>query len=384
MADQPDTTTPDPGTALEPAAKQWAKEVTFGATPTTFEYAWKMAVQFARSELVPKDYRGRPDDILVAMQLGAELGFAPMQSLQCIAVINGRPAVWGDGFLAKIMSSPRYKEHSEFYTTDPAAGNQEDEPPPPKMRKRRVTQDDLKNPDTTGWCVIYVKDRKQPFIGSFSIGQANRAGLTAKRDTPWQTYPDRMLIMRARSWAGRDGFAADLKGISTVEELLDIPTVATVPIEPRRASQVAEQEAAVEAMVEPAAETAAPTEREATAPDTDVAPKPTTVVPPPPTRATRFTAPTNQVVSTATVESTAFVADTKPGALLPAAPPTGVYEVHINIGGKKRERLLTEDAALADRAASCEGTGTAFKITWHGAKLAGKPVKVLDQLEAVK
>ena len=68
----------------------------------------------AKSELVPKAFRNKPEDVLVAIQLGTEIGFAPMQALQSIAVINGRPSVWGDGFLALIMASPLYRDHDEY------------------------------------------------------------------------------------------------------------------------------------------------------------------------------------------------------------------------------------------------------------------------------
>src|ERR1700704_4154108 len=50
----------------------------------------------ARSTAVPKDYQNKADNCMIAIQMGSELGLAPMQSLQNVAVINGRPAVWGD------------------------------------------------------------------------------------------------------------------------------------------------------------------------------------------------------------------------------------------------------------------------------------------------
>ena len=42
--------------------------------------------------------------------------------------------------------------------------------------------------------------------------------------TPWVTYPDRMLQMRARGFALRDVFADALRGVITAEEAQDIPT----------------------------------------------------------------------------------------------------------------------------------------------------------------
>ena len=49
---------------------------------------------------------------------------------------------------------------------------------------------------------------------------AKRAGLWTKAG-PWQTYPRRMLQMRARSFALRDAFPDVLKGLISVEEALD-------------------------------------------------------------------------------------------------------------------------------------------------------------------
>jgi hypothetical protein len=56
----------------------------------------------------------------------------------------------------------------------------------------------------------------------FSVVDAKRAGLFTKAG-PWQTYPRRMLQMRARSFALRDAFPNVLKGLISVEEALDLP-----------------------------------------------------------------------------------------------------------------------------------------------------------------
>lgn len=42
---------------------------------------WQIA---ARSKLVPPEYRGQPESIMLAVQLGSELGLSPMQSIQNI------------------------------------------------------------------------------------------------------------------------------------------------------------------------------------------------------------------------------------------------------------------------------------------------------------
>ncbi len=64
----------------------------------------------AKSQLVPKEYRNQPEDIMLAVQLGSEVGLRPMQALQNIAVINGRPAVWGDALPGLCKASPVYDD----------------------------------------------------------------------------------------------------------------------------------------------------------------------------------------------------------------------------------------------------------------------------------
>ncbi len=49
--------------------------------PTTFGELIQFAEIAARSQLVPTAYRNHPADIVLAVQLGSEVGLRPMQSL---------------------------------------------------------------------------------------------------------------------------------------------------------------------------------------------------------------------------------------------------------------------------------------------------------------
>jgi hypothetical protein len=74
-----------------------------------------------------------------------------------------------------------------------------------------------------------VKRRGEPALTrTFSKADAERAGLWGKKNrdgspTPWVSYPNRMLTMRARAFALRDAFADVMKGLGIREELEDIP-----------------------------------------------------------------------------------------------------------------------------------------------------------------
>ena len=168
-----------------------------GVELSTFEEMWRFAQSLAASELAPKDYRGKPDNALVAIQLGLEVGLPPMSAIQNIAVINGRPTIWGDAMLAVCQRSPVF-DHASF-------------------REEFDGADDKKD-DFAAVCYVSRLGRVDPIVSRFSVGDAKRANLWGKQG-PWTQYPKRMLKMRARAFALRDGFADVLKGLYATEEL---------------------------------------------------------------------------------------------------------------------------------------------------------------------
>jgi len=84
-----------------------------------------------------------------------------------------------------------------------------------------------------GFCV-FVRRGEPPQRRTFSVADAKKAGLWGKQG-PWQQYPDRMLQLRARGFAVRDVFPDALRGLVTIEEAQDAPTMreAAVIEEPR-------------------------------------------------------------------------------------------------------------------------------------------------------
>lgn len=165
----------------------------FDLSPQTFDQALTFCQYLADSDLVPKDFKGKPANCLIAMQWGAELGLKPLQALQNLAIINGRPALWGDAVIALVRSSPLCEFISET--------------------------DDGK----TATC--RVKRRGEPEeVRTFSVEDARAAGLVGKQG-PWTQYPKRMRQMRARAFALRDVFPDVLRGLPIAEEVMDIPTV---------------------------------------------------------------------------------------------------------------------------------------------------------------
>ena len=163
--------------------------------PANLHEALEMAGVLCKSSLIPKDFQGNAGNVLVAIQWGMELGLAPMQALQSIAVINGRPSLWGDAVIALCKAHPVCEWVREY------------------------------EEDGVAVCVTQRRGDPEPVERRFSMDDAKRAGLLGKPG-PWTQYPRRMMQMRARSWCLRDAYPDLLRGMAVAEEAQDIPTPA--------------------------------------------------------------------------------------------------------------------------------------------------------------
>ena len=183
---------------IYPAAPYRARPVAL----ETMDDALRYAKVIAASGLLPKSfYETRDADptaaAFVAIQLGAEVGLSPMASVQNIAVINGKPGLYGPAMLAVVEASGKLEDFAEWI--------------------------DGEGDKMVAYCRVKRFGRPER-ITSFSWDDAKKANLTGKRG-PWTEYPRRMMQARARSFALRDTFPDVLAGLGqgSVEELQDIP-----------------------------------------------------------------------------------------------------------------------------------------------------------------
>ena len=176
----------------------------FSLTPRNLAEAMDFAKMMADSDLVPKNYRGKPGDVLVAVQMGSEVGLAPMASIQNIATINGKPGLYGDAGKAILLANGCI-----------------------------IEEDDTAIVQVNGRARCKITRRGRPPVErTFSIEDAKTAGLWNK-EGPWRNYPYRQMAWRAFWFAARDAAADLLKGLGGAEELADIVDTTTGEITPR-------------------------------------------------------------------------------------------------------------------------------------------------------
>ena len=152
--------------------------------PSTLDQALSIAEALSRSTFIPKSYQGNPSNILVAMQMGSEIGLGPLQSLQSICVINNQPSLYGDALMALVQGSALCEWFCEGFDEE----------------------------SQCGWARTKRRGRKET-EQIFTMDMARRAGL-AEKSGPWKQYPERMCKLKARNWLCRDVYPDVLRGFS--------------------------------------------------------------------------------------------------------------------------------------------------------------------------
>lgn len=163
--------------------------------PNSFGELETFCKRICGTGMVPQAYRNKPDDAAVAVMFGNEIGLPPMTSLQFVAVINGRPGIYGDAMPGLAMNKGLIADMQERFEGEPFLD------------------------DYAAACTV-TRPNGTMVTQRFSVADAKKANLWAKAG-PWTQYPRRMLQWRARSWAIRDAAPNLLFGMSA-EELQDI------------------------------------------------------------------------------------------------------------------------------------------------------------------
>jgi len=158
------------------------------------------AVALSASDLIPRQYAGKPANVLVAMEWARALGVPPMVAMQQLFILDGKPSASA----AMIAGLVRRAGHNlRVFGTD-----------------------------TEATCEIVRHDDPEfTFRATWTITRATTAGLTGKGT--WKQYPNAMLKARAITEAARDACPEALLGVQyTPEELERATTPPPAPVPP--------------------------------------------------------------------------------------------------------------------------------------------------------
>lgn len=158
--------------------------------PQSLEDCYRLASAVIKAKMTPRGI-DTPEQATIIIMRGLEVGLTPFQALDKIALVNGRPTIWGDGALGLVLASGLCEDLTEHI--------------------------EGQGDGRVAVCRTWRKGREKPITGKFSVSDAKAAGLWGKQG-PWQQYQERMLQMRARAYALRDGYADVLGGLYMREE----------------------------------------------------------------------------------------------------------------------------------------------------------------------
>lgn len=147
----------------------------------------------AQSSLIPAEYRGKPADIVWAMDIGDALGVPYTQVMQSMVVARGKMTMSADLMGAVVRR----------------AGH-----------RLRLREDG----DSVTATLIRADDSDYEFTVTWDKAKAQAAGLWGSRG-PWQQYPRQMLRARAITEVCRQGASDALAGtVYTPEEMESTPS----------------------------------------------------------------------------------------------------------------------------------------------------------------
>jgi hypothetical protein len=185
------------------------------------EVNWKTAQKIANTPFVPTAFRGKPEAVFAAILYGDELGLGPMQSLNSIHVIEGKPSMSPE-LMRALVARAGHRLDVKLASNDKVV-----------LWGKRADND---SEATVEW----------------SMKDAQQAGLAGRG--AWKTYPRAMLLARATSEICRQIFSDCIMGLSyTPEEAssiagvewTDAPVLTAAP--PTTAPSAVPQQVVVEA-----------------------------------------------------------------------------------------------------------------------------------------
>lgn len=157
--------------------------------------AHKLGTALAGTDMVPQDYKGKPDNATAAILYGAEVGLSAIQSLQQIFIVHGKPAMYGRTMAALVMKAGH--EISEVEATQDSV----------TWQGRR-------------------RDNGREFTAQWTLARAELAGYT--KNAKYKTNPIEMLRAKAQTEVCRTLFPDVLLGMAHSVEDLELERVQVI------------------------------------------------------------------------------------------------------------------------------------------------------------
>lgn len=170
-----------------------------------FEHAQRVAKMIATSSLVPSQYQGKIENVMIAMEMANRMNISPLMVMQNLHIVKGNPGWSGSFVIAMINGSKRFDGDLEF-----------------EFSGEKGTDD---------WgCVAYTTRKGKRIEGDkVTWKMVKDEGWLDKPGSKWKTMPGQMFRYRSAAFFGRANTPDLLMGMQTAEEIIDVEATVTPP-----------------------------------------------------------------------------------------------------------------------------------------------------------
>lgn len=161
-----------------------------------FEHAQRVAKMIAMSSLVPEAYKGKIENVMIAMEMANRMNISPLMVMQNLYIVKGNPGWSGSFVIAMINGSKRFEDNLEFEFSGIG--------------------------DEYGCKAFTTRKGKRIESTRVDWKMVKGEGWLDKPGSKWKTMPEQMFRYRSAALFGRTHCPDLLMGMKTTEEIIDI------------------------------------------------------------------------------------------------------------------------------------------------------------------
>ena len=158
--------------------------------------AMKVANLLAKSQLLPEQYIGHPENCLIAIDIANRMRVSPLLVAQNLYVVRGKPGWSGSFAISAINNCGKFSPLDFVYTKNGGGGCY-----------AQATR---------------LSDGKVLKGTEITLEMAQKEGWSTKPGSKWLTMSEQMLAYRAGSFFARTYCPEVLLGVQTIDEIQDV------------------------------------------------------------------------------------------------------------------------------------------------------------------
>ena len=164
---------------------------------STFSQNWNMAVQLSKSDIIPDNYKNKPQNVVIAIGLANQMQLDPFTVMQNLAIIKGKTS-WSGSFCKTLIErTGKYKNLELNYVGE-------------------------KGKDSYGCYLSAVRVSDGKVINGPTVTMQMAKAEKWTSNNKWLTLTDLMLAYRCQSFFCRLYVPEAMNGIYTSDEIEEI------------------------------------------------------------------------------------------------------------------------------------------------------------------